>query len=630
GNLAPHGWTSTHTLNAYKAFADDLDAEEIFNPDPMKRCFFSSFSPGVNTRRYELQFPALGVVQFHFKYAISASWLEPNPDAEPPYQPENYPISSNQPEPFKIEFIDNGSTAYFENSSTYGGDILGLLKIHDWQFNGEISSITDEISGVMIESPILFDGVLTLNLDNAYPDPVDTLAIIAPFEIGNVTPDAVDNQFLLVTVLSANPSTYEPQIPGISDFDYPDAPLASYAIFEAPITAIGPQNIAPVADASLTNPTQGPEPLEVLFDPSASYDPDGVIVLYEWDFDGDGIYDHSSETPDIVPHTYYIEDTYYAVLRVTDDDDATDTDEIKIQVGCFSTPGWPTFRHDNRRTGRSSNLGPLTNNLKFTWSLPGGGDSPIMSGIVIDELGRALFRCNDGHIYCVDSDGDTAWSYYVGGSWDYCTPSIAKNGNVYVGNTLGQLHCFDSEGNFLWMKQYPYSTIGGGIAIQDDGSVLFTTHGGYLVKTFEDGTIDWIYSTGSTMPDGPSVNSDGIIYVANHGGQVHAVDQNGDQVWMTQVSNIQMSSTPALGAVGMFIGDWSGTVHRVNYDGTVEWSKWLSSDSISSFASVGCDGFIYIGSRDDRLYCIDQETGDVEWSYLTCGDIGTMSPVLDG
>ena len=58
----------------------------------------------------------------------------------------------------------------------------------------------------------------------------------------------------------------------------------------------------------------------VSFDGSGSFDPDGTaIVEYEWDFDGDGVFDTSTASPK-VQFTY---DAAYAgpiVIRVTDGD----------------------------------------------------------------------------------------------------------------------------------------------------------------------------------------------------------------------------------------------------------------------------------------------------------------------
>jgi PKD repeat protein len=73
---------------------------------------------------------------------------------------------------------------------------------------------------------------------------------------------------------------------------------------------------APIADAGgsyTANPGE-----EVTFDASGSFDPEGRIVSYEWDFDGDGTYDVSSPDPTTI-HTYAAEFSGQVMLRVTDD-----------------------------------------------------------------------------------------------------------------------------------------------------------------------------------------------------------------------------------------------------------------------------------------------------------------------
>jgi PKD repeat protein len=66
-------------------------------------------------------------------------------------------------------------------------------------------------------------------------------------------------------------------------------------------------------------PSQGNAPLMVALDGSTSTDPDGSIVLYEWDFESDGIWDYESATNSSTTNTYN-QGTYNATLRVTDDD----------------------------------------------------------------------------------------------------------------------------------------------------------------------------------------------------------------------------------------------------------------------------------------------------------------------
>jgi PKD repeat protein len=61
-------------------------------------------------------------------------------------------------------------------------------------------------------------------------------------------------------------------------------------------------------------------------------DVDGQIVLYEWDVDGDDIYDKSCQMCGKDSHIYEKIGKYNAKLRVTDDDGATSTDICVITV----------------------------------------------------------------------------------------------------------------------------------------------------------------------------------------------------------------------------------------------------------------------------------------------------------
>jgi hypothetical protein len=80
-------------------------------------------------------------------------------------------------------------------------------------------------------------------------------------------------------------------------------------------------SIPPVADFTWSPPTPGPGET-VLFDASASYDPDGSIVSYEWDWDHDGVYDESHTTP-TATHVWTSPGSYTVSLRVTDNSTAT-------------------------------------------------------------------------------------------------------------------------------------------------------------------------------------------------------------------------------------------------------------------------------------------------------------------
>jgi hypothetical protein len=128
-------------------------------------------------------------------------------------------------------------------------------------------------------------------------------------------------------------------------------PLCSaWALLTLQETVVEP---GPVADAG-PDVANHPPLIEVKFDGSGSYhlDPAKSIVLYEWDFDGDGTYDYSSSgttaehaypavySPDGAINWPATTKDYTVTLRVTDDSVPAkhDTDECIVHI---TGPPWP-------------------------------------------------------------------------------------------------------------------------------------------------------------------------------------------------------------------------------------------------------------------------------------------------
>jgi len=86
---------------------------------------------------------------------------------------------------------------------------------------------------------------------------------------------------------------------------------------------------APTADFSF-HPQRPKVGEPITFDASASYDPDGEIVAYEWDFDGDGAADASGR---VAIHTFTEEGEYPVTLTVTDNDGNQDSETKTVTVG---------------------------------------------------------------------------------------------------------------------------------------------------------------------------------------------------------------------------------------------------------------------------------------------------------
>ena len=95
-------------------------------------------------------------------------------------------------------------------------------------------------------------------------------------------------------------------------------------------------NVAPMASFT-ASALSGTAPLTVNFSGILSSDEDGTIKKYEWDF-GDG----GSAVGEGVSHTFNAAGSFSVVLRVTDDDGATDTATQMITVLPAEEPGGGT------------------------------------------------------------------------------------------------------------------------------------------------------------------------------------------------------------------------------------------------------------------------------------------------
>ena len=69
----------------------------------------------------------------------------------------------------------------------------------------------------------------------------------------------------------------------------------------------------------------------VSFAPTAT-DEDGTIIKWEWDFDGNGVWDYSSSKTGATTHQYLDAGAYNATVRVTDNDGQTSMDTVKVTV----------------------------------------------------------------------------------------------------------------------------------------------------------------------------------------------------------------------------------------------------------------------------------------------------------
>ncbi len=173
------------------------------------------------------------------------------------------------------------------------------------------------------------------------------------------------------------------------------------------------ENNPPVATANVV-PSNGEVPLDVNLYGSGS-DSDGSIVLYEWDFEGDGTYDWSSATTGNTIHTYNTVGVYQAVFRVTDDQGLTGTAVAVTTVVRAGPPGSPTA---------TASANPAT------------GNAPLN----VNFTGTATDPNNDIVLYEWDFEGD--------GTYDWSSTTTGNTTHTYTaaGTHVASFRVTDSTG----------------------------------------------------------------------------------------------------------------------------------------------------------------------------------------
>ena len=86
------------------------------------------------------------------------------------------------------------------------------------------------------------------------------------------------------------------------------------------------------------------------------------------------------------------------------------------------------------------------------------------------------------------------------------------------------------------------------------------------------------------------------------------------------------------------VDDWTKYHHDLSNSGESTSTGPESNKVLWSYTTGSCiwsspavaDGKVYVGSFDDRVYCLDALNGSQVWNYTTEGDIFSSPAVADG
>lgn len=289
-----------------------------------------------------------------------------------------------------------------------------------------------------------------------------------------------------------------------------------------------------------------------------------------------------------------------------------------------------TFHFDDQRTGNFSDEGPKLPGILWKANLTALiGSSPVYHDGVVYATNWYGWGSWEPGLYAINaSDGKIMWrnENVTGAS----TIAISNN-RLFVGNLTGQLYCINlTTGEEVWSKKLEKYPAWHGIAssplIYNDTVYITTFSNGTLYALNFTGNELWNFTTGEKVSHytSPSAHNGKIFFAGNKSEKpaLYCLNDSGSELWNYTVES-SITNTPAVKNEKVFFAT-ENRFYAVDSDGTELWN--ITFNGSMSTAALAY-GNIYIGSKEGVLYCMNQSTGNVIWSFTANGEIDSSPAV---
>ena len=242
--------------------------------------------------------------------------------------------------------------------------------------------------------------------------------------------------------------------------------------------------------------------------------------------------------------------------------------------------------------------------------------------------GNVIVGGDDGELYALSlASLAHAWQWpnrspeesLTGVFWG--APAI--NGyDIYIGRDNDSLYKFtDNSGSVTPGPVYSLdsSSVVDAPAIDAGGNVYVGTDSGYLIRFDANLAPYWRLHL---MPvgeiHGPIIGNDGTVYCCSDSPPVlYAVTPGPDSGVVKWTVPLDASGArPALGQSALFVGTDQGTFYSIDPGtGAINWQKSLVQGfGFGTTPIVAANGYVYIQSDNDVLYCLNQADGAKIWA----------------
>jgi len=292
-----------------------------------------------------------------------------------------------------------------------------------------------------------------------------------------------------------------------------------------------------------------------------------------------------------------------------------------------SSPIWPMFQYDERRTGQCP-YDTSMNNGTLKWKFK--TDGMVQSSPAIGSDGTIYVGSNDDYLYALNPDGTLKWKFKTDG-WIRSSPAIGSDGTIYVGSNDDYLYALNPDGTLKWkfktIKEIDITSP----LISSDGTLYVGSSDGYLYALNPDGTLKWKFKTDGWIRYSPAISQNGTIYVVSDGNfYIYAINPDGTLKWKLRMTLINTHPVIGSGETIYLSGNFV-TEERKNHLYAIHSSEYFEikfeSYDIIGYLAIDSKNNIYIGTvLPSGIYAIDSE-GTLKWKFDTYGAIGS-NPVI--